>query len=565
MWATWCGVSAPGAEGWPIRPGLTALPAGPVVLILPVRPQRSDWQLAWAGVLVCLAGCTGCGSLPTIVPDLALKRGTVVPMQGARGPLSAAQSQAVLARLARDSPETSIFDRHLALEQAIVGSPLTTGNRVLLLQDGPATYRAMLAAIAGARDHINMETYILEDDAVGQHFAQVLIDKQRQGVQVNLMVDSVGTIGTPAAFFQRLIDNGVQVLEFNPINPLAARADWALNQRDHRKLLVVDGRIAFLGGINISSVYSGSSFGGSHGSSHGGSKGRSQGGKFGGNFSGSAGGASGGVSGGASGLAGRPVANVQPPALAASGPAPADSAAEPAEVDLDSLAWRDTDLQLQGPAVGELQKLFLAAWAQQLGPTLAAKDYFPAPQTVGQQVVRVVGSSPEEPFSQIYATLLSAIGSAETSVNITNAYFAPDPQLLAALQTAARRGVRVTLILPGRTDSGLVFHVGRGYYTELLQAGVRIFERRGVILHAKTALIDGVWATVGSTNLDWRSFLHNHELNAVVLGADFGVQVQAMFDRDLGASDEVLLPVWNKRPLTLRAKELLARIWAYWL
>ena len=163
------------------------------------------------------------------------------------------------------------------------------------------------------------------------------------------------------------------------------------------------------------------------------------------------------------------------------------------------------------------------------------------------------------------ATLLSAIGSAETSVHITNAYFAPDPQLLAALQAAARRGVRVNLILPGRTDSGLVFHVGRGYYTELLQAGVRIFERRGVILHAKTALIDGVWATVGSTNLDWRSFLHNHELNAVVLGADFGVQVQAMFDRDLGASDEVLLPVWDKRPLTLRVKEMLARVWAYWL
>ena len=137
------------------------------MLILPLPPQRSNWSLARFGALVCVVGCTGCSSLPTIVPDLALKRGTAVPMQGARGPLSAAQSQAVLARLARDSPETSIFDRHLALEQAIVGSPLTTGNRVLLLQDGPATYRAMLAAIAGARDHINMETYILEDDAVG--------------------------------------------------------------------------------------------------------------------------------------------------------------------------------------------------------------------------------------------------------------------------------------------------------------------------------------------------------------------------------------------------------------
>ncbi len=524
MWAIWSGVSAPSADGRPIRPPRPARQSGP------------RWRWGLTGALVCLAGCTGCSNLPTIVPDLALKRGTAVPMQGARGPLSAAQSQAVLARLAQGSPETSIFDRHLALEQAIVGSPLTTGNRVLLLQDGPATYRAMLAAIAGARDNINMETYILEDDAVGQRFAQALIDKQRQGVQVNLMVDSVGTIATPTAFFQRLIDNGVQVLEFNPVNPLAARADWALNQRDHRKLLVVDGRIAFLGGINISSVYSG------------------------GSFAGSAGGASGRASR-KTGVAKVPIATASPPAAAAAG----TGAAGAADADVASLAWRDTDLQLQGPAVAELQKLFLAAWAQQQGPVLAAKAYFPAAEAAGRQVVRVVGSSPEEPFSQIYATLLSAIGSAETSVHITNAYFAPDPQLLAALQAAARRGVDVTLILPGKTDSALIFHVGRGYYTELLQAGVHIFERRGVILHAKTALIDGVWATVGSTNLDWRSFLHNHELNAVVLGPEFGAQVQAMFDRDLAGSDAVLLPAWQQRPVMLRVKELLARVWAYWL
>src|SRR5204863_6019383 len=146
---------------------------------------------------------------------------------------------------------------------------------------------------------------------------------------------------------------------------------------------------------------------------------------------------------------------------------------------------------------------------------------------------------PEEAYSLIYATLLSAIGSAETSVHLTNAYFVPDPQLLAALETAARRGVDVTLILPGRTDSWLVFHAGRGYYDQLLRAGVKIYERRGVILHSKTALIDGVWTTVGSTNLDWRSFLHNHELNAVVLGAEFGSQVQAMFAKDISESDAI--------------------------
>lgn len=121
------------------------------------------------------------------------------------------------------------------------------------------------------------------------------------------------------------------------------------------------------------------------------------------------------------------------------------------------------------------------------------------------------------------------------------------------------------LILPSQTDSWLVFHAGRGYYTPLLQAGVKIYERRGVILHSKTALIDGVWATVGSTNLDWRSFLHNDELNAVVLGAEFGNQIQAMFEKDLAASDEVTPGKWEGRALNLRVKELFARLWEYWL
>ena len=450
--------------------------------------------------LLCLALCCGCASLPRIVPDLARREAPAAQMAGAHGPLTAAQSRAVLDRLASRGQPTDIFERHLALEETIVGSPLTTGNRVTLLRDGPATYQAMLAAIVAARDHIHLETYILEDDEVGQRFAQALIDKQRTGVQVLLLHDGVGTLGTPAAFFQRLVDEGIQVLEFNPVNPLRARGDWELNQRDHRKLLVVDGRIAFLGGINISSVYSGGSF--------------SQRSRL------------------------RP----------GGGP-----------------AWRDTDLRLEGPVVAELQKLFLAAWAAQQGPAPKTRNPFPPPQAAGDQVVRAIGSSPDEPYSLIYATLLSAIGSAETSVQLTNAYFAPDPQLLAALESAAARGVDVKLILPSQTDSWLIFHAGRGYYERLLRGGVRLFERRGVLLHSKTALVDGVWATVGSTNLDWRSFLHNHELNAVVLGAGFGAQLQAMFDADLAGSEEITLGSWLRRPLDQRAKELFARMWEYWL
>ena len=182
-------------------------------------------MLAW--VLLCLGGCS---SLPTIVPDLARPSARAVRLEGARGVLSAAQSKAILDRLQARGTATDIFDRHLALEEAVVGSPLTTGNQVVLLQDGPATYQAMFAAIKAARDHINMETYILEDDEVGQRFAQALIDKQREGVQVNLIRDSAGTIGTPAAFFQRLADSSIKLLEFNPVNPLAARKAWEIGR-----------------------------------------------------------------------------------------------------------------------------------------------------------------------------------------------------------------------------------------------------------------------------------------------------------------------------------------------
>ncbi len=179
--------------------------------------------------------------------------------------------------------------------------------------------------------------------------------------------------------------------------------------------------------------------------------------------------------------------------------------------------------------------------------------------------MRAIGSSPDEPFSQIYVTLLSALANAETSILVTNAYFAPDPQLLDTLTGAAARGVDVRMILPSKTDSSLVFYAGRNYYDTLLQAGVKIYERRGAILHSKTALVDGVWATVGSTNLDWRSFLHNQEVNAVVLGAEFGGQVRDMFERDLAASDRITLDAWRQRGIDLRVKEWLARLWEYWL
>jgi cardiolipin synthase len=312
---------------------------------------------------------------------------------------------------------------------------------------------------------------------------------------VNVIYDSVGGFNTPKAFFERLRSGGIAVLEFNPINPLAGKTPWLINNRDHRKMLIVDGRIAFIGGINISSVYS---------------------------------------SGSVVGLAGQSGQTTIP--------------------------WRDTDLEIEGPAVAELQKLFLETWEKQRGKPLAPKAYFPTLKAQGKDMVRAIGSTPDDPYSLIYLTLISAITNAERQVNLTHAYFAPDPQLLNALMDAARRGVEVRLILPSHSDSDIAFQVGRSYYSVLLKAGVRIYERRGALLHSKTAMIDSVWSCVGSSNLDWRSFLDNDEVNAVVLGREFAGQMETMFNRDLETSEAITIEAWSRRSLILRFKEWGARL-----
>ena len=455
------------------------------------------WRTAAASALLVAAGCA---TLPDARLYMEGRNAAPVQVSGARGPLSPEKSAAIIADLKRQSGDVDILQKHVALEQAIVGTPLVAGNRAVLLEDGPATYRAMLAAISAAKDHINLETYIIEDDEMGRQFADLLLARQAAGVQVHLIYDSVGCIRTPREFFERLKEGGVQVLEFNPVNPLTAKKGWQVNNRDHRKLLLVDGRTAFIGGINISNVYS-------------------------------------------------------------SGSSPTRSTPSSPK----SGGWRDTQIQIEGPVVAEFQKLFLATWEKQHGPPLAGKNYFPALSPRGNELVRSIGSSYDDPQSLIYLTLISAITNAEKSVHLTNAYFVPDPQILQALLDAARRGVDVTLILPALSDSNLVFHAGRSYYTELLAAGVKIYERGGGVLHSKTVVIDGVWSCIGSTNLDWRSFLHNDEVNAVILGPEFAQQMQAMFERDLAASTAITAEAWARRPLRFKLKELMSRIWQYWL
>jgi len=448
----------------------------------------------------CLLGTAGCADLPGTEEIAARHEAQAVRFENARGPLSVQKNAAILAELKRRSGDIDILEKQIALEQAINDSPLTLGNKATLLQDGPATYAAMFKAIGQAQDHIQMETYIMEDDAVGRQFSDLLLAQQRRGVQVNLIYDSVGGLNTPKLFFERLKQAGVAVLEFNPVNPLAARGPWLINNRDHRKLLIVDGHTAFVGGINISSVYSSGS-------------------------------------------------------ILRRAPKPTQN----------SNLWRDTDLQIEGPVVAEFQKLFLETWAKQHGPPLAPKTFFPTLRRAGNDIIRTIGSSPDDPYSLIYLTLMSAIGNAEKQIYLTNAYFVPNPQLRKALTDAARRGVDVRLILPSRSDSSLVFHAGRAHYADLLAGGVRIYELTGALLHAKTAVIDGVWSSVGSTNLDWRSFMDNDEINAVILGRDFAAQMATMFAADLADSQAIDPATWKDRPLQFKLKEWLAQLLERWL
>jgi len=390
-----------------------------------------------------------------------------------------------------------VREQQAVLQQEIGGTSLVGGNRVTLLQDGPQTYRAMLAAIGAAADHVNLESYIIEDGEVGQRFADLLIERQAHGVQVNIIYDSVGAFGTSPAFFERLRQAGIQVLEFNPVNPLAGEKAWTPNNRDHRKLLVVDGRTAFLGGINISSVYS-----------------------------------------------------------EGSGMRRRDREAG------DVGGWRDTDVRIEGPVVADYQRLFMATWEKQGGPALMPRDYFPALPQSGSETVRAIGSTPDDEYSLIYLTLIAAITSAEKRVQIVNAYFVPDPQLVRALLEAAARGVDVRIILPANSDSGVAYHAGRSHFSELLEGGVRIYERQGALLHAKSASVDGTWSCVGSSNLDWRSALDNDEVNAVVLGPGFAARMEAAFALDLAASEEIDLASWQRRALVLHVNAWAAQAWS---
>jgi cardiolipin synthase len=464
-------------------------------------------RLASAALAIALAGCA---SIPPLDRHLLKQEREPVRVENARVALSHSESERILSELTKRAPNAGLLERHIAIEEALTDTALSIGNRAQPLEDGKAAYASMLAAIKAARHHVHMEMYIFEGDEAGKQFGDALAERARAGVKVRLIYDSVGSLRTPKEFFKDLESRGVQVVEFNPVKSAGVLDIVGIQNRDHRKLLLVDGRVAFLGGINISGVY-GASGSGSRASS---------------------------LSAGSGGD----------------------------DRTFEDRPWRDLQVRLEGPVVADLQRAFMRQWERWAKEKLPEAGLFPQLKAEGPFVVRAIAASPQDSEANaLYVALISAIEASATEVMITNAYFVPHPQLLAALKAAAQRGVDVKLLLPSKTDSALVYHAGRSFYGELLEAGVKIYERKSRLLHSKSAVVDRVWTTVGSTNLDWRSLVYNDELNAVILGNEFADKIRAVFERDLANSEAITLEKWKSRPFGDRIKETAARTWALWL
>ncbi len=448
--------------------------------------------------LLLLAGCTALRGLPD--PDFRalhkLQRDSkALTMIGPDGQLSGSLRQRVSARLAELGSD-DLLARQLAATEAVSGAPLIAGNAVALLVDGPETYAAIFAAISTAADHVNIESYIFEDAIHdGVSLLALLEQRARAGIRVNLLYDALGSSELEAASIERLQSAGARLCAYNPLNPLDNRSGDFV-RRTHRKLVVVDARRAFSGGLNFSAEYDSASS-----------------------------------------------------SIIRSGNATLKD------------GWRDTHIQMDGPAVQVIQKLFLRSWAQQQCPDLLAAEYLRQPEDAGQILLRIDASSPDDDAFATYVAALAGVSFANKSIDLTMAYFAPDDRLQRALIDAAARGVRTRILLPGFSDFSGLLYAGRAHYDALLQAGVEIFEERTAFIHAKTLVVDGIRSTVGSANWDYRSFSYNDELNVVVIDADFGARMAGLFEQDLRTASPLSLQTWRQRPLWQKLAE---RFWVLW-
>ena len=453
-------------------------------------------------------------------------------IQGASGPLSTEQSRALLQMISQTGDSGSqMLQRHLAIERAVAGTALTADNKVTVLPDGVTTFHAMAAAIRGAKRTLDLEYYTIEDvdlDGDGKKLSDLLVAKRQQGVEINIMYDSYGSSDTPNAFFDKLKAAGVKLLDFHPISPVHPIEAINLNDRDHRKILVADGEIGIVGGVNLSKSYESKLPGSDSGSK---SKAMPQ----------------------------AQPAPAQPQAQNKGGGGIATALG--LATNLPS-QWRDTDAEIEGPAVAELQVLFVDHWRREKGPAIATADLFPKLTAKGDQVARIIGSTPDQKISRYYVTVVSALRNAQSKAWISAAYFVPTHDEMEALTQAARRGVDVRLLVPAESDSKQAIEAAQSHYSDLLDAGVKIYEAQGVVLHSKTVTIDGVWSAIGSSNFDHRSVLYNDEVDAIVLGAPTARALEQVFEDGIKISKPIDRGTWEaSRPVTERIRGFLARLW----
>jgi len=382
--------------------------------------------------------------------------------------------------LARTTPAQHVRAERVACHYLPGGHALLPGNRCALLRDGAEAFPAMLEAIRGARRTVRLCTYMFYDDAVGRLFGRALAGAARRGVKVQVLYDALGNWRVSRRFYQRLRESGVDV---RPFKPLSLRWLWSFIRRDHRKLLSVDGEVAFVGGLNVAAHWAPARHGG---------------------------------------------------------------------------GWRDDVLRIEGPAARALERTFKASWRFHFGRRrrfrlLRALRHRRADHRAsfrGEVSLAVLSNR-----RSIHRAYLHAISKAKRSVRIAAAYFVPDRRLVRALQDAAARGVEVELLLNGKSDHPVVQACARAFYEKLLGAGVRIYEWCSVTLHSKTAVVDGVWGTVGSFNLERMSLLLNHEVNVVFADPALGRALELRFLQDAGRCRRVEPALWSRRPLWQKVLE----------
>jgi cardiolipin synthase A/B len=373
----------------------------------------------------------------------------------------------------------------------------STGNAVRLLDDGAEALPAMLSAIEGAERQVCLEMYWFASDQTGRAFADRLGRKAEAGVEVNVLYDAVGSFESDESMFDEMRRRGVRVIQYHPLAPWRTRFAWSWltwNRRDHRKVLVVDGRVGFTGGLNLCD--------------------------------------------------------------------------QSAPVEQGGQGWRDAMVEIEGSVGHRLGHLFGAAWRAAGGPPLREPPGAPVVHEDAPDAVlgaRLLFSGPGGRHRLIRHHYLYRIYAAERSIHVTNAYFVPDRVVVQALVRAAKRGVDVRIVLPAVSDVPLARFAARSRYERLIEGGVHVHEYESRVLHSKTAVIDGRWSTVGSYNLDYRSWKLNLEVNAVVADERFGAQMEDRFVLDLAHAPEVDLAAFRRRPLRERLLERLARAVRVWL